>query len=60
MMESPGSPRPSKSWKVNFGVICKMVDSLFKNLLATESVNGTNACDLRKQIQGHCLSLVML
>ena len=32
-----------------------MFDSLFKNLLATESVKGTNACDLGIQNTGSLL-----
>ena len=49
------APDRRKSWKINFGVIFKMFESLFKNLLATESVKGTNAYDLGIQYTGSLL-----
>ena len=49
------APDRLKSWKVNFGAICKVFDNLFKNFLATESVKGTNACDLETQNTGSLL-----
>ena len=50
------APDCRKSRNVNFfGVICKIFESLFKNLLATASVKGTNACDLGIQNTGSLL-----
>ena len=42
-------PDRPKSWKFNFGEICKIYEILFRNFLATESVKGTNACDQERQ-----------